>query len=71
MDAIFNHKMYRARKLKHIESGRLAELVGVSRETIRRTENGQSEPKVGLALAIAKVLEVSVEELFGGAVECK
>lgn len=42
----------------------LAERVGVTRQTILSIEKGRYSPTVGLALRLARVLEVSVEELF-------
>jgi len=42
----------------------LARQLGVSRQTIVNIERGTSEPRVLLALAIAAVLGVAVNELF-------
>lgn len=42
----------------------LAIRVGVSRKTINTVENGIFVPSTVLALKLAQVLEVSVEELF-------
>ena len=42
----------------------LAERVGVSRETIVHLENGRYNPSVKLAMDIAKVFGVTVEDLF-------
>jgi DNA-binding XRE family transcriptional regulator len=42
----------------------LAEIVGCSRATISAIERGTSLPSVTLARAIARAVEVSVEELF-------
>lgn len=42
----------------------LASIVGVRRETIIRLERGQYNPSLKLAVDIAKVFNVSVEELF-------
>ena len=53
---------YRARdKLSQEE---LARKVGVRRETIGNLENGKYNPSLKLAMDIAKVFHVSVEELF-------
>jgi DNA-binding XRE family transcriptional regulator len=41
--------------------------VGVSRQTISSIERRRSDPSVRLALAIARALGSSVEELFGEA----
>jgi putative transcriptional regulator len=42
----------------------LAQAVGVTRKTINVIEAGKFSPSVSLALAIAKVLQTSVDELF-------
>ena len=55
-------KEYRAKiKVNQTEMGNL---VGVSRKTISQIERGDYSPSVTLALKIAKVLNVSVEEIF-------
>ena len=45
----------------------LAAAVFASRQTIRSIELGRSTPSVSLALAIARVLDSTVEELFSAA----
>lgn len=55
-------KEYRARE--NMKQGELAELVGVRRETIIRLEKGQYNPSLKLAMDIAKVFGVSVEDIF-------
>lgn len=55
-------KEYRAKN--NMKQGDLAELVGVRRETIIRLEKGQYNPSLKLAMDIAKVFGVTVEELF-------
>ena len=42
----------------------LANLVNARRETIIRIEKGQYNPSLKLAMDIAKVFQVPVEELF-------
>ena len=55
-------KEYRARiGVNQQEMGRLA---GVSRQTISQIERGDYSPSVTLALKIAKVFEVTVEDIF-------
>ena len=55
-------KEYRAKF--DMKQGELAEKVDVRRETIIRLEKGQYNPSLKLAMDIAKVFDVSVEELF-------
>ena len=47
-----------------IKQNELAELVKVRRETLVHLENGRYNPSLKLAMDIAKVFHVSVEELF-------
>ena len=55
-------KEYRARQgVNQQEMGRLA---GVSRQTISQIERGDYSPSVTLALKLAKLCQVSVEDLF-------
>jgi putative transcriptional regulator len=42
----------------------LAAIVGASRKTISSIERGASIPSVTLALALARALDTTVEELF-------
>ena len=55
-------KVQRARK--DLTQEELAELVQVTRKTINTVENGIYIPSTYLALKLAKVLGVTVEELF-------
>ena len=55
-------KEYRARLgVNQQEMGRLA---GVSRQTISLIERGDYSPSVALALKLARIFEVPVEEIF-------
>ena len=42
----------------------LADLVNVRRETIVRLENGHYNPTLSLAVDIARVFEIAIEEIF-------
>jgi putative transcriptional regulator len=55
-------KVQRAKK--DLTQEQLAELVQVTRKTINTVENGIYIPSTYLALKLAKVLGVMVEELF-------
>lgn len=52
------------RAIKDLTQGQLAELVGVTRKTINTIERGKYIPSTLLAIRMAKVLDVNVEELF-------
>ena len=55
-------KVERARK--NITRGQLAEMVGVSRQTINAIELGKYNPSTVLSLKMSRVFEVSVNDLF-------
>ena len=54
-----------AREARGLTQAGLAEAAGVSRQSLLAIESGRSEPSVGLALRLARILERSVEDLFG------
>ena len=47
-----------------LKQSELAELVSARRETIVHLENGRYNPSLKLAMDIAKVFHVTVEDLF-------
>ena len=55
-------KEYRARL--NINQSELGKLAHVSRQTISLIERGDYSPSVALALKLAKIFGVSVEEIF-------
>ncbi|NIO21264.1 MAG: helix-turn-helix domain-containing protein [Candidatus Aminicenantes bacterium] len=55
-------KVQRAKK--DLTQEQLAQMVGVTRKTINTVEKGKYVPSTYLALKLAKVLGVPVEELF-------
>ena len=60
---LLNHlKEYRARI--GVNQQQMGELVGVSRQTISQIERGDYSPSVTLALKIARVFDVPVENIF-------
>ena len=58
------NRVRRHRRLHDVTQEELAERVGVTRQTIISIEKGRYNPSVGLALRLADVFEVSVEDLF-------
>jgi molybdate-binding protein/DNA-binding XRE family transcriptional regulator len=52
------------RQNRRLSAATLAKLVGISRQTIYAVEAGTYVPNTAVALRLARVLEVSVEELF-------
>ncbi len=55
-------KIYREKS--GVTQEELAAAVGVSRQTIISIEKGNYEPSLGLALKLAKIFKVRVEEIF-------
>ena len=61
---VFQNKLRIARAEKRISQGELAEMVGVSRQTISSIENNQFCPTAKLALLLCIALDKKFEELF-------
>ncbi len=59
-----NLKLKSARALKDMSQEDLAKAVGVSRQTINAIEKGDYNPTINLCLAICKVLDVTLNDLF-------
>lgn len=53
-----------ARKRCGLTQQQLADLAGVSRQTVVEVEKGDYNPSTALALRLAVLLDASVEELF-------
>ncbi|MDP4971991.1 MAG: helix-turn-helix transcriptional regulator, partial [Pontimonas sp.] len=53
-----------ARDAKSLSRGELADLVGVHYQTMGYLERGEYNPSLELALKIARVLELPLEEIF-------
>ena len=62
--AEFECRLKKYRQMKDLTQGQLAEKVGVRRETIMRLEKAQYNPSLKLAIAISRVVEVPIEEIF-------
>ena len=58
------NNLARIRKEKKIGQGYLVEMLGVSRQTISSIENGRCTPSLELAMDIANLLEMPIEEIF-------
>ena len=63
-DITFQNKLRVARAEKRISQGELAEMVGVSRQTISSIENNQFCPSAKLALLLCIALDKKFEDLF-------
>lgn len=60
----FESKIHVYRATKRMMQQELADLVGVSRQTIMQLERNRYNPSMLLAYSIAKVFEVTIEDLF-------
>lgn len=63
-ELIFKNNLKNARAERKLSQMELAELVGVSRNTISSIETGQFNPTAKLALLLCIALEKKFEELF-------
>ncbi len=61
---ILKNRIKEARTERRLSQAALAELVGVSRNTISSIETGQFSPTAKLALILCIVLDKKFEELF-------
>ena len=61
---ILKNRLKEARMEKGLSQAQLAELVGVSRNTISSIETGQFNPTAKLALILCIALDKKFEELF-------
>lgn len=65
----FDSKIHVYRATKRMSQQELADLVGVSRQTIIQLERNRYNPSMMLAYSIAKVFDVTIEDLFDFAEE--
>ncbi|MGI6689043.1 MAG: helix-turn-helix transcriptional regulator [Christensenellales bacterium] len=61
---ILRNRLKEARSALGLSQARLAEMVGVSRNTISSIETGQFNPTAKLALILCVALDRKFEELF-------
>lgn len=59
-----NLRMKAARAARNLSRQQLAELVGVSRQTINAIEKGDYNPTIRLCRAICRALGTTLDELF-------
>lgn len=63
-ELIFRNNLKQARSEKGMSQSELAQMVGVSRNTISSIETGQFNPTAKLALILCIALDKKFEELF-------
>ena len=59
-----NLRLKSARAAKDLSQQQLADLVGVSRQTVNAIEKGDYNPTINLCIAICKALDRTLDELF-------
>ena len=63
-ELVLKNRLRVARAEKNISQGELADMVGVSRNTISSIETGQFNPTAKLALILCIALDKKFEDLF-------
>ena len=61
---IFESSIHVQRAIKRMTQQELADLVGVSRQTIMQLEKNKYNPSLLLAYSVAQVFEVEIEDIF-------
>lgn len=64
MELILRNRLKQIRNEKKLSQAQLAEMVGVSRNTISSIETGQFNPTAKLALVLCIALDKKFEDLF-------
>lgn len=59
-----NLRLKSARAAKDLSQQQLADLIGVSRQTISSIEKGDYNPTINLCIAICHALDKTLDELF-------
>lgn len=59
-----NRKLRTLRTLNHLTQQDLADLIGVSRQTIYAIEKGEYNPTLDLCIKLCKVFNVTLDQLF-------
>lgn len=58
------NRLEELRRRRGLKQEELADLLGVSRQTIGSLENGRYNPSIELAFKIARYFDLSIEEVF-------
>lgn len=60
----FSENLIKQRKIKGFTQDDIAEAMNVSRQSVSKWENGESQPDIGKIVKLADLLEVSLDTLF-------
>lgn len=63
-ELVLKNRLKEIRAEKNLSQQQLADMIGVSRNTISSIERGQYQPTAKLALVISIVLEKKFEDIF-------
>ena len=63
-ELVLRHNLKKVRTEKGLSQQQLAEMVGVSRQTINAIEKGDYNPTIKLCLAICHALDKTLDEIF-------
>lgn len=61
----FSEKLTTLRKQRGLSQEALGDLIGVSRQAVSKWETGQTTPEMGKLIELARVFEISSDELLG------
>jgi putative transcriptional regulator len=59
-----NLRIKAARAAKDMSQKEVAEAIGITRQTMNAIENGEYNPSLKLCIAVCKVLDKTLDELF-------
>ena len=59
-----NNRIHELRRQREWSQADLAGYLGVSRQTVNALERGRYDPSLPLAFGIARVFDMSIEEIF-------
>ena len=63
-ELVLKNNLKKARTERHLSQQQLADMIGVSRNTISSIETGQFTPTAKLALILCVALDIKFEDMF-------
>lgn len=59
-----NNRVRELREAQRLTQAALADLLGISRQSVNAIENGKYDPSLPIAFALAQVFDSTIEQLF-------
>jgi putative transcriptional regulator len=59
-----NNRVRELREARRLTQAALADLLGISRQSVNAIETGKYDPSLPIAFALARVFDSSIEQLF-------